>query len=83
MFKVKVRVTPKKGILDPQGQAVENALRSMRYGSVESVRIGKYMEIMIQGEDEGQVEAQVNEMCQKLLANPVIEDYSFEMERIK
>ena len=83
MYKVKVRVTPKKGILDPQGQAVENALRSMRYDSVESVRIGKYMEIMIRGEEPGQIEAQVNEMCQKLLANPVIEDYSFELERIK
>lgn len=82
MFKVKVRVMPKKGILDPQGQAVENALRSMRYEAVEEVRIGKHMDILMQGDDQGQVEAQVREMCQKLLSNPVIEDFSFEVERL-
>lgn len=82
MFKVKVRVMPKKGILDPQGQAVENALRSMRYDSVEEVRIGKYMEILMRGDDVSLAEEQVREMCLKLLANTVIEDFSFEVEKL-
>lgn len=81
MPKVKVVVTLKPSLLDAQGRVVQNALHSMGYDSVEGVRIGKYMELDIasNGDDAAQVEAQVKEMCDKLLANPVIENYRFEV----
>lgn len=79
MRKANVRVTLKKSILDPQGSAVEKALKSMAY-PIESVRIGKFMEVTVDEEDQQKAEAILHEICQKLLFNPVIEDYSFEWE---
>ncbi|NLO96944.1 MAG: phosphoribosylformylglycinamidine synthase subunit PurS [Peptococcaceae bacterium] len=79
MFKAKVTVTLKKSILDPQGSTVERALKSMGY-PVESVRIGKYMEVVLAEEDKNKAEGLMHEICSKLLSNPVIEDYSFELE---
>lgn len=81
VFKAKIQVMPKKGILDPQGAAVQKALQTMQYRNVEEVRIGKYLELWIAGEDEAAVREQVQEMAARLLANPVIEDFSFEIER--
>lgn len=78
MAKVKVYVTPKKGVLDPQGKTVEHALVSLGYKNVSEVKIGKYIELDVK--DKGvRIEDQVNEMCKKLLSNPVIEDYRFEV----
>ena len=79
MIKATVTVTLKKSILDPQGSAVEKALRSMDY-PVESVRIGKFMEVSLSEEDRNKAEEIMHEICRKLLSNPVIEDYSFELE---
>lgn len=79
MKKVKVYVTLRESVLDPQGSAVMGSLHKMGYGEVEDVRIGKYLELMIQ-DGERNVEVLVDEMCHKLLANTVIEDYRFEIE---
>ncbi|MBI5698947.1 MAG: phosphoribosylformylglycinamidine synthase subunit PurS [Candidatus Margulisiibacteriota bacterium] len=77
MAKVKIYVTHKKGILDPQGKTVETALKSLGYKNVSDVHIGKYIELEIEGRD---VKQQVKEMCEKLLSNPIIEQYRFEVE---
>ncbi|HZG74204.1 MAG TPA: phosphoribosylformylglycinamidine synthase subunit PurS [Chondromyces sp.] len=78
MYKVKVYVTLRESVLDPQGKAVQQSLDSLGYKGVQEVRIGKYMELTI--EQTENVEAQVREMCEKLLSNPVIEDYRYEIE---
>lgn len=79
MAKVKVFVTPKKGVLDPQGKTVESALHSLNYKNVSGVQIGKYIEFEIQGSRAKGQEKQIDEMCKKLLSNPVIEDYRYEV----
>jgi phosphoribosylformylglycinamidine synthase len=80
MFLARVYVTLKPTVNDPQGLTIKGALHSLGYGSVSSVRAGKYMEILIDAADQATAEAQVTEMCRKLLANPVIEDFRFEVE---
>ncbi|MFD2683044.1 phosphoribosylformylglycinamidine synthase subunit PurS [Bacillus seohaeanensis] len=79
MYKVKVYITLRESVLDPQGSAVKQALHSMSFNEVEDVRIGKYMELTIPSTVKN-VEETVEEMCHKLLANPVIEDYRYEIE---
>jgi phosphoribosylformylglycinamidine synthase PurS subunit len=79
MAKVKVYITPKKGVLDPQGKAVESSLHSLGYKNVNDLQIGRYIELDLGGQDLKKAEKQVGEMCQKLLANPVIEDFRFEV----
>jgi len=77
--KVRVYVTLKRGVLDPQGSAVGRALRTMGYAEVEDVRLGKYIELTLQdGQGEPEAKARLEEMCRRLLANTVIEDYRFE-----
>jgi phosphoribosylformylglycinamidine synthase subunit PurS len=77
--KVRVYVTLKRGVLDPQGSAVGRALRSLGYDEVEDVRLGKYIEVTLQdGADEARTRSRLDEMCRRLLANTVIEDYRFE-----
>jgi len=76
MKKARVYVTLKAGVMDPQGKAVQQALGTLGYSEVREVRLGKYLELSL---DDGS-EARVREMCEKLLANPVIEDYRIEME---
>ncbi len=79
--KVRVYVTLKRGVLDPQGSAVGRALRSMGYDEVEDVRLGKYIEVTLaDGESAADATRRLDEMCRKLLANTVIEDYRFEAE---
>jgi phosphoribosylformylglycinamidine synthase PurS subunit len=78
MPQVKVYVTLKPTLLDAQGRVVQNALSSLGYTSVEQVRIGKYIEMEVKGDKAG-VDKKVKEMCDKLLANPVIENYRFEV----
>ena len=78
-MKAKIVITPKKAVLDPQGKTIQNALEHMGYQGIEAVHVGKYMEIEVQGEPEA-VRRQIDEACHKLLSNPVIEDYHFELE---
>ena len=73
-MKVKVVVMPKAAVLDPQGNAVRDAMRHLGMPEVRSVRIGKYMEIDIDGQD-GDFESRLHRLCRDLLSNPVIEDY--------
>jgi phosphoribosylformylglycinamidine synthase len=79
LAKVNVYVTYKQGILDPQGATVAKALTALNYKNVESVRIGKFIQLDLKEDSKDGVEKQVTEMCQRLLANPVIEDYTFEV----
>ena len=71
----KVIVTPKVGVLDPQGKAIQQTLNSMGFSSVNEVRQGKYFNIDVNEKDEIKAKAKIDEMCKKLLANLVIEDY--------
>jgi phosphoribosylformylglycinamidine synthase PurS subunit len=70
----RVIVMPKAAVLDPQGNAVRDAMRHLGMPEVRSVRIGKYMEIEIEGQD-GELESRLHQLCRDLLSNPVIEDY--------
>jgi len=79
MLKATVYVTVKQSVLDPQGNAVQGALHSMGFGEVGKVRIGKYMELELDTQDEKEAESRVKAMCEKLLANTVIEDYRYEI----
>lgn len=79
MYKVKVYVTLRESVLDPQGTAVKNSLQSLDYKEIADVRIGKYMELIVEKSDRN-VEDVVKEVCDRLLANPVIEDYRYEIE---
>ena len=74
-MKVKVIVTLKDGVLDPQGKAIQQTLNEMSFSDVKEVRQGKYFDIIINIEDEKKAKTKVEEMCKKLLANLVIEDY--------
>ena len=74
-MKIKVIVTLKEGVLDPQGKAIKQTLNSMNFINVEQIRQGKYFEIDVNESDETKAKSQVEEMCKKLLANLVIEDY--------
>ena len=74
-MKVKVIVTPKNGVLDPQGKAIQQTLNGMGFSSVREVRQGKYFNIEIIEKDEAKAKAIAEDMCKKLLANLIIEDY--------
>ena len=74
-MKIKVIVTLKNGVLDPQGKAIQQTLSGMSFSNVNEVRQGKYFDIEIKENDENKAKSQVEEMCKKLLATLVIEDY--------
>ncbi|MEW6095084.1 MAG: phosphoribosylformylglycinamidine synthase subunit PurS [bacterium] len=78
MLLAKIYVTLKKGVLDPQGVTVKKAIESLGYKGIEDVRVGKYMEIKFDGLNKDAIE----QMCERLLANPVIEDYRFEIGEV-
>ena len=79
-MKVKVKVVLKEGILDPQGKAVLHAIHDLKIEGVQDVRIGKYIEMTFNQSDNVDVEKQTEMICQKLLANPVMENFEFEFE---
>jgi phosphoribosylformylglycinamidine synthase subunit PurS len=78
-MRVKIFVSLKKGVLDPQGKAIERSLHTLGYEEVREVRAGKYIELEIDAGDRAAAELRIREICDKLLANPVIEDYRFEI----
>jgi phosphoribosylformylglycinamidine synthase len=81
-YQAKIRVTLRPSVLDPAGTAVASGLQNMGYNTVEQVRMGKYIELTLQAENQTQAEEMVNSMCDRLLANPVIENYEFDVEAV-
>jgi phosphoribosylformylglycinamidine synthase subunit PurS len=79
-YKVHVRVMPREGLLDPQGQAVEHALSALGFDEAGAVRVGRAIELDVAAESRGEAETRARQMCDKLLANPVTEDYLLEVE---
>jgi phosphoribosylformylglycinamidine synthase PurS subunit len=77
-LRVRVLIRPKEGILDPQGQAVERALPALGYEGVSNVHVGRLVELDVPDGDGGDVKRRVEEMCERLLANPLIESYEVE-----
>ncbi len=78
-MKIKVFVTPKKNVLDPQGAAVGHALESLGLAGLKGTRVGKVIELEIEGTDSPKFRAQLEKLCRDLLSNPVIEDYQYEI----
>ncbi len=76
----KIHVIQKNGVLDPQGKAVHHALNDLGYDEVQNVQVGKYMEIQLSGLSDEEAQVRVQEMCEKLLANTVIESYKFTLD---
>ncbi|MCC6544039.1 MAG: phosphoribosylformylglycinamidine synthase subunit PurS [Nitrospirae bacterium] len=81
MLKARVYVTLKNGILDPQGKAVKHSLKTLGYASVADVRIGKYIELSFDDTSGENLDSQIKEMCNKLLANTIVEDFRYEIEK--
>jgi len=77
---VKVFVTPRKGILDPQGRAVEQSLKSLGFKDVTGVHVGRYIIVEVDAKSKAAASDAVKKMCDQLLANPLIEDYRFEVD---
>ncbi len=75
----KIYVTLKNGVLDPQGKAVQHSLESIGYKEAQDVRIGKFIEVKLTDMPKSEAEKKVKEMCEKMLANTVIENYRFEI----
>ncbi|HOA99664.1 phosphoribosylformylglycinamidine synthase subunit PurS [Candidatus Sordicultor fermentans] len=82
-YRGKVIVTLKPGVFDPQGVTIRNALHTLSFREVEEVKAGKYLEIILESENCSQAEKRIQEMCDQLLSNPVIESYSYQLEEIK
>ncbi len=82
MFSAKIKVTLRKSILDPQGKAVEHSIQSMGFSSITDTRIGKFIELKIDTSSEEEARLVTDEICRKLLANPVMEDYSFDISKM-
>ena len=78
-MKAKIKVTLKNGVLDPQGKAIEGALGSLGFSGVNSVRQGKFFEVDLAETDKAKAQAALKQMCEKLIANTVIENYEIEL----
>ena len=78
-MRVKIFVSLKQGVLDPQGKAIERSLHTLGYHEVGNVRAGKYLELELDASSRDDAELRIREICDKLLTNPVIEDYRFEI----
>ena len=79
-MKVQIHISLKNGVLDPQGKAIENSLINLGFGKIENVRQGKFIELDIDENDPVEARTQATEMCEKLLANTVIENYRVDLE---
>lgn len=82
MFLARVFISFKPSVNDPEGDTIRGALHDLGFGSVESVRTGKYMELFLRESDENRAVTRIEEICNRLLANPVIEQYRFELELV-
>ena len=80
-MKARIRITLKNGVLDPQGKAIQNALAALGISGVEDVRQGKYIEVVLSETSEDAAKATIERMCKDLLANSVIENYAYELQR--
>ncbi len=80
-MKARIRITLKNGVLDPQGKAIQGALGALGFNGIEEVRQGKYIEVALAEDDEAKAKDAVERMCKDLLANTVIENYSYELVR--
>ena len=80
MIKARVTVTLKNGVLDPQGKAIEGALGALGFEGVGQIRQGKVFDVVLDGNDRARAEAELNTMCEKLLANTVIENYTISID---
>jgi phosphoribosylformylglycinamidine synthase len=83
MFRSKIRVTLRPSILDPQGKAVGHAIASLGVDTVRDVRMGKYIELTVDGRNEAEARATTEDICRKLLANPVMEDFKYDIEQVQ
>jgi len=83
MFKIKIYISLKEGVADPQGATIKHALDSLGYQGVERVRVGKYLELKLNLQDGKKIEEQIEDMCKKILVNPVIENFEYKIEKIK
>ena len=83
MIKAKIVVTLKKGVSDPQGLTVHNALKTMQYSTISDVRVGKYIEVLLNSKSAEEAKTEIQSICEKLLVNPIIEQYQYELERVK
>nr|WP_199307098.1 phosphoribosylformylglycinamidine synthase subunit PurS [Alkalinema sp. FACHB-956] len=81
-FQAQIYVTLRPSVLDPAGVAVQSGLKHMGYDNVESVRIGKYIELSLTAENEAAAQEQLDRVCDQLLANPVIENYRFDLKAV-
>ena len=79
-MRVRIYITPREGILDPQGRAVESSLKSLGFAGVNGVQVGRYIVLEVDAPSRAAAGEAVKKMCDQLLANPVIEDYRFEVE---
>lgn len=82
-FRVSVHITPRRGILDPQGKAVEGALHSLGFDGVKEVHVGRYIVVETEADSQDAAEESVKSMCERLLANPVIEDFEIESAAVR
>lgn len=80
MLNAKISITLKKTVLDPQGETIKHALESMGYQGLREVRIGKMITLKLNHQNSKKASQQIDQMCNKLLANPIIEDYSFKIK---
>jgi phosphoribosylformylglycinamidine synthase PurS subunit len=80
-MKARIRITLKNGVLDPQGKAIQNALSALGIAGVEDVRQGKYIEVVLSETSEARAKETIERMCKDLLANSVIENYAYELQR--
>lgn len=81
-YSAKIKIMLKKGILDVQGKTVENALNSMEFGNIHNVRIGKYVELIVNATNESEARNIVDQASSKLIANPIIEDYEITLTEL-
>ena len=79
-MQARIKITLKHGVLDPQGKAIEGALHSLGFGSAGNVRQGKYIEVEVAETDPARARAEIERMCEELLANTIIENYAYELE---
>ena len=82
MYLAKIKITLRSCILDPQGKAVEHAFGTLNVGTIKDVRMGKYIELKIDDADETAARIATEEVCRKLLANPIMEDFHYELQKI-